>query len=232
MTRTMVGLIKRIRDSQTLLNSVTWTIAAYLKFTFRTTKWRKIGFEGLHATLETGEPVVIICWHQRLIHAPMSWDQSKGKAATLRSASRAGVVSAGVQERLGMIPIEMHDEASNLASSRKIAKLMKQGVTLGVTGDGPEGPARIFNGAGLEWARLSGKPIYLFASSTKRHTLLKTWDRLMFPKPFTRGVMLYQKWEGEVPRKPQTGEMEALGRKLQEDLNALTAKADDLIASD
>lgn len=227
----MVGLFKRIRDSRALLNSVTWTIAAYLKFTFKTTKWQKIGFDVLHKSLETGKPVVIICWHQRLVHAPMSWDASKGQAATLRSASRAGVVSAGVQERLGMIPIEMHDDASNLASSRKIAKLMKTGVTLGVTADGPVGPARIFNGAGLEWARLSGAPIYLFASSTQRHRLLNTWDRMLLPKPFTSGVMLYRKWDAEVPRKPQEGEMEALKLKLQEDLNALTDEADQRIAT-
>ena len=232
MTPIMVGLLKRIRDSQALLDSVTWTIATYLKFTFRTTKWEKRGFEALHAHVATGEPVIIICWHQRLIHAPMSWDHSKGKAATLRSASRAGVVSAGVQERLGMIPIEMHDDASNMAGSRKIAKLMKSGVTLGITADGPEGPARIFNGAGLEWARLTGKPIYLFASSTRRRSFWNTWDKLMVPKPFTRGVMLYQKWDGVVPRKPEAGEMEALRQKLEVDLNALTSDADAIMSAD
>lgn len=225
----MAGLLIRIRDSKALLNSVTWIIAAYLKFTLRTTKWKKDGFEELHDCLNSGEPVIIICWHQRLIYAPLSWDHSKGQVATLRSASRAGVVSGGVQERLGMIPIEMHDDATNLSGSRKVAKLMKDGVSLGITADGPEGPAKVFNGAGLEWARLAGKPIFLFAFSTKGHSIWNTWDSLMFPKPFTKGVMLYERWEGIVPRKPDDGEMEALRLKLERDLNAITDRADEMV---
>lgn len=131
-----------------------------------------------------------------------------------------------------MTPVRMLDDGSNMSGSRKIAKLMRDGVTLGITADGPEGPARIFNGAGLEWARLTGKPLYLFTYSTKSHWMLNSWDQLMVPKPFTRGVMIYERWDGEVPRRPEDGEMEALRLKLQNDLNRLTEQADTLIASE
>jgi len=228
----MPGLLTRIRDSHALLNGVTWSLASYLKLAFRTTKWTKIGFDDLSETLDAGEPVIIICWHQRLVYAPLSWDHSKGQAATLRSASRAGLVSAGIQERLGMLPVKMHDDTSNLSGSRKVAKLMKKGVTLGITADGPEGPARVFNGAGLEWARLTGKPIYLFAFATKGHRLWNTWDKLMFPRPFTKGVMIYKRWDKAVPRKPSGDEMEALRAALEADLNAITAQADATLIAD
>lgn len=129
-----------------------------------------------------------------------------------------------------MIPVKMHDEASNLSGSRKIAKLMKDGVSLGITADGPEGPNRVFNGAGLEWARLTGKPIYLFAFSTRGHWLWNSWDKLMFPRPFTRGVMIYERWDKSVPRKPKGDEMETLRKALEQDLDALTAQADAVVA--
>ncbi len=226
----MANLLARLRNSPKLTGMLAAFIAAYVRMSFRTTKWERIGFEGLHQTLAGGEPVIIICWHQRLVYAPVSWDHSKGKAATLRSASHAGRVSGQVQERLGMIPVPMADDGSNVAGSLKIAKLMKSGVTLGITADGPEGPNRIFNGAALEWARMTGKPVYLFAFATKGYWKLKSWDQMHVPRPFTRGAMIYEKWETRVPRRPKEGEMEALRKKLQSDLNDLTSRVDEIVA--
>ena len=130
-----------------------------------------------------------------------------------------------------MIPVPMSDDGTNVAGSLKIAKLMKSGVTLGITADGPEGPDRIFNGAALEWARMTGKPIYLFAYATRGHWRLNSWDRMIVPRPFTQGVMIYEKWAVDVPRRPAEGEMDALRAKLQSDLNALTARADAYFSS-
>ena len=223
-------ILTRIRDSKTLLNCVTWLIAAYVKLAHRTTTWTKLGFEERDTALKTS-PVIILCWHERLVYAPLSWDHTGGPVCTLRSASRAGVVSAGVQERMGMIPVRMHDEDSNLASSRKIAKLMNAGTSLGVTGDGPEGPARVLNMAALEWARLTGKPIFLFAYATKAHRRWNTWDHMIAPRPFTKGVMAYRKWDGTVPRRPAPGEMEALRNRLEADLSAFTQDTDDAVAA-
>ncbi len=218
----------RIRDSKALFDCVTWIIGTYVNFAFRTTKWQRIGFEALADTVATQGPVIVVCWHQRLINAPLSWDDAQGTVATLISKSRAGKIASGVQVRLGMIPINMHDDASNLSSSLKVAKMVKSGVTLGITADGPEGPARICNGAVLEWARLTSKPIYLFTYATKGHWLLDTWDKMMVPRPFTKGVMMYQRWDGEVPRKPTETQMQELAAKMTRDLDQMTAEADQL----
>lgn len=216
----------KIRNSETLLRGLTWAIARYLKFCFSTTRWHKEGLDEMHATLSSGQPVIIVCWHQRLIFAPVSWDHSKGKACTLRAISHSGRVSGGVQERLGLISIPMQDGASNLNASRKIARMMKEGISLGITADGPEGPPQELKTAVLEWARLTRAPIFMFSFSVKKFSHWDTWDKMVFPKPFNQGVLLFRKWEGVVPRKPNPTEMEELRKRLEGDLDALTEQSD------
>ena len=227
----MSSLWIRIRDSKALLNSVAWLISLYIKFAFNTTRWQREGFDELNETLAKGEPVIVLCWHQRLVNAPLSWDHSKGKVAILGSHSRAGQINFKIQTHLGMHPIRMHDDASNVASSLTVAKLVKRGYSLGITGDGPEGPNREFNGVALQWARLTSQKIFLFSYATKKHWMLKTWDRMMIPKPFTKGIMLYQRWDNGVARNDTVEMLEKLSAELKTELDALTAKAD-LKASD
>lgn len=209
---------------------IAFFIASYLRLAFKTTSWTTSGAQEMYDIVEQGKPVIIVCWHQRLMYAPVSWDRSKGTACTLRSTSQAGRISGGVQRRLGFLSVAMADEDSNFSSSRQVAKLMRQGVTLGITADGPEGPNRILNSAVLEWSRLSGAPIFMFSFATKGQWLWNTWDKLMFPKPFTKGVLVHKRWDHAVPRKVTPEELETLRRQLEDDLNALTAETDKTIA--
>lgn len=208
---------------------ISFLIANFLRLSFATTRWRASGAQEMYDLVERGAPVIIVCWHQRLMYAPVSWDRNRGEACTLRSMSQAGRISGGVQRRLGFISIAMDEDQPNFNASRKIAKLMKSGVSLGITADGPEGPPRVLKTAVLEWARLTGAPIFMFSFSTKSHWNWKTWDRLMFPLPFTKGVLVHEKWDGQVSRKLTDEQMETLRQKLEEDLNNLTARTDQLV---
>ena len=61
---------------------------------------------------------------------------------------------------------------SNLAASRVILRRVREGVSIGMTGDGPLGPSHIaVKDPPLDWARVMKRPVYAYAFATKRHRI-------------------------------------------------------------
>ncbi len=195
-----MNLGKSIRNSKTLLGFLSWILATYLRFCFATTRWRRVGLDDLADDLKDG-PIILVLWHSQLLFGPSAWPNNLSRLFTLRDPSHAGRLSSATQTRLGMEPIMMQDKASNFSASRKILQVIRDGHSLGMTADGPLGPARDAKQAPLEWARASGRPVYLFSWSARRTMRLDTWDKMMIPLPFTRGTYGYRRWNRDVPRK-------------------------------
>ncbi len=215
----------RLENSDTLAAVLSWLLAGWLRLCFATTRWQRLGIEALAEDIENG-PVVQVLWHQRLMIGPSAWPAELGDLYTLRDPSPAGRLSSETQTRLGMKPVMMRDGASNIAASRRVLKVVRDGHSLAMTADGPQGPARKAKLAPLEWARVSGRPVHLFAWSARRVWRLGTWDGLMIPLPFTRGVYGYRRWPVEVPRRMDEAGRAALQDALSEALDDWTAELD------
>jgi lysophospholipid acyltransferase (LPLAT)-like uncharacterized protein len=74
-------------------------------------------------------------------------------------------------------------------------------------------------------ARAAGVPILPLTYSNSRGRILKTWDRFLVPKSFSRGIFIW----GEpinVPKSAEQSEMNRLRAHLEERLNAITQEAD------
>jgi hypothetical protein len=78
------------------------------------------------------------------------------------------------------------------SSRRAVAALigmkraLKEGLDVSITPDGPRGPRYVFHPGVVKLAESSGAaivPIHIRFSSAWR---LKTWDRFVLPKPFSR----------------------------------------------
>jgi lysophospholipid acyltransferase (LPLAT)-like uncharacterized protein len=193
-------LRERLDNSDLLAAILSAVLAVYLRLCFATTRWQRQGLDDLALDLRDG-PIILVLWHSRLMFGPSAWPRPLADLYTLRESSPAGRLSSETQSRLGMKPVMMTQIASNFAASRQILRLIRGGNSLGMTADGPLGPARKAKQAPLEWARATGRPVYLFAWSARRSFRLKTWDRMMIPLPFTRGVYGYRRWPVAVARK-------------------------------
>jgi len=68
---------------------------------------------------------------------------------------------------------------------------LKKGAVLCFTPDGPRGPSGVVQGGLMMMAKKSGQPIIPIGMATNRRWLIKSWDRYMVPKPFSRGVMVF-----------------------------------------
>jgi len=192
-------LRERLESSDRLAAVLSAILAGYLRFCFATTRWQKHGLDDLAHDLEDG-PIILVLWHSRLMIWPSAWPKKLANLYTLRESSPAGRLSSATQTRLGMRPVMMTEITSNFAASRLILRVIRGGDSLGMTADGPLGPAREVKQAPVEWARATGRPVYLFVWSARRSVRLKTWDRMMIPLPFTRGVYGYRRWPVEVAR--------------------------------
>jgi lysophospholipid acyltransferase (LPLAT)-like uncharacterized protein len=227
-----VSLRRKIADSPRFNRAIEGMIAGYVRFVHSTSRWEMIGFDAMNTELARGEQVIVSLWHQRLIMAPYLFDQTLGKICTLTSAARAGRLVGQVQARFGFTTIPMSSHKRHVALSREVLRHIKEGFSIGIACDGPRGPARKASTVPLVWARSSGKPIFVLSWSSRRALFFPSWDRFMVPLPFSRGVLLCQAFDAEVPRKMDDATMERLRLQLESALDAVTAESDRLAGRD
>lgn len=223
-----MSLRKRIADSEGFNRAVARLLAGYLRFAVRTSRWERRGFEALRAHLRSGDPAVVVLWHQRLIMAPYLFDLDLGKICALSSDRRAGRMAGRIYEVFGFQNVPMSAAKREVALSRDVLGRMRDGYSVGVAADGTTGPARRAKTVPIVWARAAQRPIFLVAYASRPALLLPTWDRQMIPLPFSRGALVIRRWEEEVPRKLSEEATEALRAKLDSALDAVTEEADRL----
>jgi lysophospholipid acyltransferase (LPLAT)-like uncharacterized protein len=73
---------------------------------------------------------------------------------------------------------------------RNLLVSLRQGDIIGITPDGPRGPRRQAAPGVAQLAALSGAPVVPVAARTTRQLRLNTWDRMVIPLPFGRGVIV------------------------------------------
>ena len=218
------GLRKRLESSERLARGVAALAGAYLGLCNRTIRWRVLGMDQLRADLAQG-PVLVVMWHARTLMGPLHWPVEAGPLSSLHAASPIGRVSGALQARCGLQPMMMKEGASNMVASRAVLRKARDGVSIALTGDGPEGPVGVVKDAPLGWARKTGLPVYSYAFATSRGRALGTWDRMWLPRPFGRGALVFARFEGDWPE-----EAEARRAAMGAFLDATVAQADGLIA--
>ncbi|MGA7323815.1 MAG: glycosyltransferase N-terminal domain-containing protein [Rhodomicrobium sp.] len=113
---------------------------------------------------------------------------------------------------------------------RAALKALKANTTVAMTTDVPPGPARIAGIGIVTLARMSGRPIVPVAVATRRFFTLPTWSRFTVNLPFTTLAMV----AGDpiyVPRDAGEEMMELLRQKVEQGMNATTARAYELAGS-
>lgn len=221
-----MNLRKKIADSPGFNRAVEGLITAYVKFAYRSSRWTRSGFGPMEELVKSGEPVIMVLWHQRLIMSPFLFDCSLGRICTLTSSARAGRLAGKVQQRMGFDTIPMSSHKRHVGLSREVLRRIKGGSSVGIAADGPRGPARVSSGVPIIWARSSGCRVFTITFAQRRTFRLPTWDKQMLPVPFSRGVLMCQEWTDKVPRKLTPEQAETLRLSLEATLNQITDAAD------
>ena len=220
-----MSLRKRIENSETVAALLAALARGYLGLCNRTIRWDIEGYDEICAAIDAG-PVLVIMWHERSLMGALHWPFAHGSLSSLYANSPVGRVSGALQRSMGLKPIEMSDKQSNRAASRTVLRRVKEGVSIGMTADGPLGPARQLKDAAIDWARVTGMPIFCYAYGTDRAKRLKSWDKMLFPRPFGRGRIIYARFDSKVARRASSEAQAQLRQELAAFLTATTDRAD------
>jgi len=190
----------------------------------KTVRWQQQDEGGLTFLERSGEAAIIVNWHCRLLAIPAMLGQ-RFPTAYIISASRDGRLISGTVSRLGIETIWGSRSRGAVTGYREMRRRLAAGKHVGITPDGPRGPAREAAAGAINLARASGAAIIPVAWSTRRMPRLDTWDRLAIPGMFSAGV---QCWGApiRIPKETSPDMLEDARLNLEDRINAITASAD------
>ena len=215
---------RRIIRSDALRRALCRLIALYVRLVFATSRWTIEGAETPGRFHESGRPFILAFWHGRLLMMPMAWRRDV-PIHMLISGHRDGRIIADAVGHFGIKSIAGSSSRGGGAALRQMVRTLKGGACVGVTPDGPRGPAMQASQGIVVTARLAQTPIIPLAYATRRRRVMRSWDRFHLPFPFTSGIHLW----GEpiaVPADADEATLEHYRRLVEQRLNALGAEAD------
>jgi hypothetical protein len=191
-------MIKRLLRHPVILRLFAALLGGYLEFALRTTRWTLDGAEHVAPHL-AGRPVIAAFWHERLPLMPALWRmarrQSQPRMHVLISRHRDGRLIALLVARLGVDVVHgstarQGQDRGGAASMRQLLEYLGRGEQVAITPDGPRGPRRVAAPGVARLAAVSGIAILPCAAQTTRRRVLASWDRMVVPLPFGRGVLV------------------------------------------
>ena len=225
-----MALGKRVARSRLGRAVLIWLFVRFVRLVFATNRWQTTGREDADALLRAGQPFIVAFWHGRLMMAPHCW-QSKPTIHVIISRHRDGENIARAVRHLGVAAIRGSTARGGTAAIRASLRLLKEGGHLGISPDGPRGPRMRVQPGIIALARLSGAPILPITYAVSRRAVANSWDRFVIALPFGRGVCL---WGPPlyVAADADRAALEEARQTLEEQLNALTAKADRMVGAE
>jgi lysophospholipid acyltransferase (LPLAT)-like uncharacterized protein len=172
-------------------------LGAYLGLVARSTRWRLEGAEPALAEIRAGRPLILAFWHERLPVMPALFRlaaRQEPRAASLVphvlvSQHRDGRFIGDAVARFGFRMVYGSSRRGGAAALAEMIRVLRAGHPVALTPDGPRGPRRQAAPGVAQLAALTGALVVPLGAATSRHRLLPSWDRMMLPLPFGRGVI-------------------------------------------
>lgn len=173
-----------------------------------------------------GRNFILAFWHRHMLL--MRYAYRGQRMNVLSSRSRDGEIMVGVLARLGIRASRGSTTRGGAAGLLDMVRRARAGWDLGVTPDGPRGPARVVQPGVILAAAATGLPIVPVAMAATRRRELATWDRMPVPLPFSRVDIVY----GEPIVIPRRGSPEEWAPRLAAAIDAVEARAERLAAGE
>lgn len=188
-----------------------------------TVRYRLTGREQRDSLIAGGTPVVHVLWHGRLL--PLAHCHRGEGLGTLISRSEDGEYIARVVRRWGYVPVRGSSSRGGREGVTELVAQIRQGLSVAITPDGPRGPKQKMKRGPLVLAQRTGAPLIPVSAAADRAWWFEGWDRFLVPKPFARVHIVYGEpvW---VPPNAGEDEIDALGRRVELDLNRHTEQLD------
>ncbi len=221
--------LKQAFKSDAVQGLFCWLVSVGLRAVHLLGRWTVEGDATARGLWRGKKPFILCFWHNRLLMMPFAWNPPAGARDApinmLISAHQDGRLISRTVGHFGISTIAGSDNRNTTSAMRALVRAVRGGQCIGITPDSPPGPRmRAKNGVAV-LARLAGVPVIPASYSCTRRRVLGTWDRLVVPLPFSRGVFLWGK-PIHVAADADEKDIEHARQEIEDALNALSAQAD------
>ncbi len=201
-------------------NLAGWVMSLLLRIWGATWRVRVFGDD----PFKRDEQVLGALWHEGLlVGAHLFRDQ---QFTVMVSRSKDGELIESTLERMGFSPSARGSTSrAGLSALRGLLRLLKEGATTAIHLDGPRGPRRKVQPGILTIGARSGLPVQPIAIAASPSIRFGSWDRMFLPLPFARIVCHYGSAIA-VPKEADDLELEQVRERLQQELDRVTAAAE------
>ena len=190
----------------------------------RTWRWRAQGLEHLDAVRASGHFPIMAFWHGRIL--PSIYFFRHRDIVVITSDNFDGEWVAKIIHRFGYTTVRGSTSRNAARVALKAKRRMEEGHAVGITVDGPRGPALVAQRGAVWLAKVTGNPIVPFHIEASSFWTAGSWDAAQIPKPFSRvGIVLGPPFP--IPAGAGDDELEAYRKELEHRLMVLqpTARA-------
>ena len=137
-------------------------------------------------------PEIYCFWHQCVL--PCAFYFRGSGAVILISHSFDGELITRILRMFGFDAVRGSSSRGAREGLLGLAHVIESGRTAIFTADGPRGPIYRTKMGPVKLAQITGAPIGAFHLQPQRAWILKSWDRFLIPRPFTRICVSWANW--------------------------------------
>ena len=167
-------------------------------------------------------PILFALWHGRMF-LPIDAHRHQS-IVTMASKSLDGDIVARWLENNGYLVTRGSTSRGGSEALRRMVRQVRLGHNVALTVDGPRGPVHVVQAGVVRLARITGAWILPISFSSSWPLFLRSWDRYLVPKPFSKNVVAY----GEPFAVSGQMSDEAALEKIRASLDEVTAAADEV----
>lgn len=198
---------------------------AYSWLVGKTGRFTVQGDKDFEQLIEKHDGGIFVAWHGRALMLPYFWRNTRQMKA-LVSPHRDGRIIAGLLKKYHILSIDGSSDRHAAGAALEIVRELEAGTVVALISDGPRGPRMRLNKSVIYFAQKTGRPVMGFTYSSQGAAVMrKSWDAMLLPKMFAKGVV-YGTKPLFVPKDADEETLETLRRGLEDELNALTFQAD------
>jgi lysophospholipid acyltransferase (LPLAT)-like uncharacterized protein len=210
---------RSLRTKATLIGAIGYPTIRLLGLS-----WRFVveGQEHLDRVKAAGQYPVMAFWHGRIL--PSIYFFRHRDIVVITSDNFDGEWTAKIIHRFGYTTARGSTSRNAARAALRAKRRMEEGHAVGITVDGPRGPALVVQPGAVWLAKATGNPIVPFHIEARSHWTAPSWDASQIPYPFSRVAVVF----GEpfyVPAAADEAALEAARVELGERMLALKPRA-------
>jgi hypothetical protein len=134
------------------------------------------------------EPFIVAFWHGELLFQPFLYKKIRGrhKISVMISEHFDGEIIAKIISFFGFSSIRGSSSKGGARVLIEAIKTAKGGEDIAITPDGPRGPRHSVADGIVALSQKTGAKIVVFNYQASKSWQLKSWDKFVVPKPFSK----------------------------------------------